>query len=201
VADSTPPLITLAVEGPSDEIVAKRIIRHVGAEPGPAYGGHGKLNLRDRVSGYARAADYTPWLILVDLDHDQECAPPLLADWHVPDASLLCFRIVVRAVEAWLLADPERFADFFRVSRSRIPADPESLDDPKRSVVDLTRRARRRDIRQDMVPRPGSGRPIGAGYVSRIIEFAEQRWRPDVAMQNAESLRRAVRCLENLMGE
>jgi hypothetical protein len=36
-------------------------------------------------------------------------------------------------------------------------------------VVELARYSRRRDIREDMVPRPGSGRSVGAAYTSRLI--------------------------------
>jgi hypothetical protein len=34
--------ITLAVEGPTDAVVAKRLLQEVGLEPGPEYVKHGK---------------------------------------------------------------------------------------------------------------------------------------------------------------
>jgi hypothetical protein len=49
-----------------------------------------------------------------------------------------------------------------------------------------------------MVPRPESRTTVGPAYVSRMIEFAQQHWRPDVAAQRADSLRRALRCLRKL---
>ena len=54
------------------------------------------------------------------------------------------------------------------------------------------------EIRDDMVPREGSGRSIGPAYVSRIIEFALSHWRPAEASHRSESLRRAIACLNNL---
>ena len=48
------------------------------------------------------------------------------------------------------------------------------------------------------VPRNGSGRTEGPAYTSRLIEYATDRWRPDVAVQRADSLRRAVACLQRL---
>ena len=47
-----------------------------------------------------------------------------------------------------------------------------------------------------MVPRPGSGRLVGPAYASRLIEYAEAHWRPEVAGQCTDSLRR---CRERLV--
>lgn len=196
---ATPVVVNMVVEGSSDEAVASRVIRHVGGVPGAAYGKNGKPSLRKLVSGYANAAQFSPWLIMVDLDHDHDCAPPLLNDWNVPSASYLCFRVAVRKAEAWLLADPETFAQFFRVRRNALPGDPESLDDPKRFIVDVMQHSRRRAIRDDMVPRPGSGRPVGPAYVSRIMEFVRDHWRPEMAIGRADSLWRAVHRLNDLV--
>jgi hypothetical protein len=63
-------------------------------------------------------------------------------------------------------------------------------------VVDLARRSRRRAIRDDFVPREGSGRRIGPLYTSRMIEFVEDMtagWRPDEAARLSPSLARCLR--------
>lgn len=190
--------ISAVVEGIVDEAVARRLIVSAGADPGPVYGKQGKRFLQQRISGYNTAAHHSPWLVLVDLDRDHDCAPPLRAAWLPQLAPYLCFRVAVRAVEAWLLADPERIAEFLGVARSKVPTDPETLDDPKAEIIALARASRRRDVREDMVPRDGSGRPVGPAYPSRLIEFASSWWRPDVAAQRAESLRRAIDCLKCL---
>lgn len=62
-----PTIVSVAVEGDTDEAVVQRLIRHIGAEPGPVYGRNGKPDLRARVEGYNHAARRGPWLILVDL--------------------------------------------------------------------------------------------------------------------------------------
>ncbi|NMC21518.1 MAG: hypothetical protein GYA33_13985 [Thermogutta sp.] len=194
-------VINAAVEGPTDEAVAVRLIHHVGAKAGTVYGKKGKPHLHARVSGFNRAARHAPWLVLVDLDQDAQCAPPLKTAWLPDPAPQLCFRIAVRAVESWLLADAERIAEFMAVARSRVPANPEGLPDPKVELVNLARRSRRKDIREDMVPREDSGRPVGPAYTSRLIEFVEQYWRPTEAAKRADSLARAIRCLERLVEE
>lgn len=193
-----PVTISAAVEGPTDEAVAKKLIQHVGAVPDRIYGKKGKPHLKDHIGGYNNAAHYQPWLILVDLDRDAECPPPFCHLWVPRPAPLLCFRVAVRAVEAWLLADPERLAAFLGVARTRIPSDPERLQDPKAEMVTLARHSRLRDIREDMVPRAGSGRSVGPLYTSRLIHFASDFWRPGVASSSAPSLARAINCLRRL---
>jgi hypothetical protein len=196
----TEPVVVFAsVEGIVDEAVVRKLIVHAGGRPGTVYGKNGKPFLRRQIHGYNNAARRLPWIVLVDLDRDAECAPPLCKEW-VPDPSLyLCFRVAVREVEAWLMADTESLASFLGVGRSRLAADPEQIFEPKTELVNLARHSRRRDIRKDMVPRERSGRQVGPAYASRLIEFVETRWRPEVAAQAAESLRRAVDCLRRLI--
>ena len=100
----------------------------------------------------------------------------------------------MREVEAWLLGDGERIAEFLGLHVSRIPSQPELLDDPKLTIVNLARRSRRRDIRTDMVPSPESGRQVGPAYTSRLVEFVSH-WRPDAASERCKSLSRAMACL------
>jgi hypothetical protein len=198
----TPIIISSAVEGIVDEAVVKRLIVEVGGEIGSVYGKRGKSLLKQRINGYNNAAHHQPWVVLVDLNHEADCPPPLKAIWLPNPGPFMCFRIAIREIEAWLLADRERFASFFRVSLPDIPAAPELLDDPKNAVIELSRRSRSRDIRLDMVPRPGSGRKIGPAYVSRLIEFVSDLqvgWRPERAAQASESLRRCLARLRELV--
>ena len=179
-----------AVEGPTDEAVLRRVLEHFGVTLGSVYGRSGKATLLRQLRSYNQAAQFWPWIVLVDLDRDAECAPPARSEWLPAPAPKMCFRIAVREVESWLLADRETLASFLGTALSRMPANPESLDDPKAALVNLARASRRRDIRVDMVPRPGSGRSEGPAYASRLIEYAQGFWRPDIAAQHADSLQR-----------
>ena len=192
-----------AVEGAVDEAILRRLVMHVGAVPGPVFGKNGKRDLRQRLPGYNRAAALAPWLVLVDLNADASCAPPLKANWLPTPASLMCFRVAVRESEAWLFADRERIAGFLRVARNKVPQDPEALADPKLEMVNLAARSRAREIREDMVPRPGSGRSVGPAHTSRLIEFASDAangWRPQIGAQVSESLSRCITRLRALTG-
>jgi len=199
--DYMPAVISSAVEGLVDEAVAKRLIFEVGGKPGPVYGKNGKPHLKQRIKGYNQAARIIPWLVLLDLNHEFDCPPPLRSAWLPRPSPNMCFRIAVREVEAWLLADRQRFASFFQIPLSTIPADPESIDNPKELVVNLAGRSRSRPIKDDMIPRPGSGRSVGPGYISRLIEFAfdlRKGWRPQQAACSSDSLKRCLNRLREL---
>jgi len=189
-------VISVAVEGLVDEALARRMISHVGGSTGTVYGRKGKPDLRKRISGFNEAAKRGPWFVLVDLNGEHDCAPAPRAAWVPHPAPDLCFRVAVRAVEAWLIADSENLSAFLRISQNRIPRRPEELGSPKRTMIELAARSRSRPIRQDMAPRPGTGRSVGAAYTSRLIEFLDGRWNPETAARRSDSLRRAMSCLE-----
>ena len=193
-------VISAAVEGIVDEAVVRKLIAHTGATPGAVYGKQGKASLRQKIAGYNNAAQRMPWIVLVDLDHDDDCAPSLRNAWLSRPAPYLCFRVAVCEVEAWLLADAGQLAGFLSVARSRLPPNPERLTDPKTTMVNLARSSRRRAVQEDMVPRKGSGRQVGPAYSSRLIEFVSSSWQPDVAARRSDSLRRAIKCLKRLAG-
>ncbi len=184
-----------AVEGIVDEAAARRLIDHVGGALGVPYGRNGKEYLRERINGFNTAAAHSPWFVLVDLDHEADCAPPMRTVWLSNPARYMCFRIAVREIEAWLMGDRQRLAGFLRVAQSRIPHEPEGVADPKQVMVDIARASRRRSIVQDMVPRPGSGVMIGPAYSSRLVEFIQAPaggWRPRVAARRVPSLARNI---------
>ena len=193
------PVINVAVEGPLDEAVAHKLITLVGGAVGNVFGREGKPNLRQRIGGFNNAARHAPWLVLVDLDNDAECAPSLRDAWLPDPTSNLCFRFAVREVEAWLMADAKTLASHLGVSLNRISRTPERVNHPKDEMVNLGRRSRRGDVREDMVPRQESGRRVGPAYASRLIEYVKNKWRPEVAANRSESLHRAILCLKRLV--
>jgi hypothetical protein len=196
------PYISGAVEGISDEAVLRRVVTLRRAVVHRVQVQHGKANLRRALPGYNAAAQGDPWLVLVDLDHDFDCAAALVTDWLPAQSTYMRFRVVVREIEAWLLADRERFTTFFSVPASAVPDQPDELPDAKSTVLAAIVRSRRKAIRVDMLPRPGSGRQVGAVYTSRLIEFAsdsDRGWRPSVAAQRSPSLSSCLTRLDSLI--
>lgn len=194
-------VVTGAVEGIVDEAIVRRLVDFVGGSIDRIVVKMGKEKLLGNLPGYNQAARHAPWVVLIDLDQDAACAPEAQRAWLADCAPAMCFRIAVRAAEAWLLADREGMAHFLAVSDARIPGTPEGLDDPKREIVDIAGHSRRRVIREGIVPRPGSGRKVGSEYSSLMIEFTLRHWQPATAAAHSDSLRRCIDCLRSLMAE
>jgi hypothetical protein len=191
--------VSIVVEGDIDEVVLSRIIWDRGGDVATSYGKRGKGYIEANIDGFASAAQHAPWAVMIDLD-GESCAPEYLSRLGVLDHEHLCTRIVVREVEAWLMADRGNLAQFLGVRVAQIPADPESIQNPKGTLVNIARLSRRSAIRDALVPRPRSGRSVGAGYSERLMEFALDDWDLDIAMQSSPSLARASDAIVTLLG-
>ncbi len=178
--------------------MAEALLRRSDLEPGRIHVKGGKPNLLKHLAGYNNAARYSPWLVLLDLDHDDECAPAFVARYLSTPAEGMQLRVAVRQVESWLMADAERLSAFLAVRTSSVPSDPDGCLNAKREMVGLARESRRRVVREEMVPRRRSGRAVGPAYTARLIEFVDTRWRPDHAARRSESLRRCLGRLREL---
>lgn len=194
------PTVTVAVEGPSDEAVLRRVLAFAGLDVDVVHGQQGKAYLDKQLRGFNNAARFHPWVVLRDLDRDADCAPELLPTLLPKPASWMRLRLAVRAVEAWLLADRDRVTEFFSVPMTAVPTSPDDLDDPKRALVALARRSTSRAVRNDMLPENTTS-AIGPGYTARLIEFAMSAWRPTEARRHSPSLERAVGRLRRLAKE
>ena len=178
--------VTVAIEGDLDEYVATRLVAEAGGLVARVHGRRGKSWLRQQIGGYKNAARHARWFVLVDLDRDH-CPPALRRDWVVEEQlDGLCFRVAVPSAESWLLADLERLATFLRVSRSRVPTDPDFLPDAKQALIDAARHSNIRSIRDAIVPR-GSAR-TGPLYNPMLGRFVEEQWDPVAAATRSPSL-------------
>ena len=77
-----------AVEGPVDEAVLRRLTQASQCEIGQVYGKQGKHYLDQKIIGYNRAAYYTPWIVIRDMDKDSDC-PATLRTALLPSPSAL----------------------------------------------------------------------------------------------------------------
>lgn len=191
--------VSVLVEGLTDESVARRLISHVGLETGIVYGGKGKAYLLKQLAKYNQAAYFKPWFVLVDLDKDTQCASEAVELWLPDAANGMRLRIAVHEVESWLMADAESFASYFNVSLGRIPQLPDSDLEPKNTLIDIVRHSRKKSIRDEIVPRPGSGAKVGPLYATRIKQYTDVYWRPDIAAEHSESLQRCIISLKTLL--
>jgi len=181
-----------------DEPVAIKLLEHAGLDVGRVYGRSGKVRLLKSSVSYNKAAHFEPWFVLVDLDQDAQCPSQAVSVWMPQPSRGMRFRVVVRSIEAWLLADRESMARFLSVSLSKIPFQVETDPDPKRTLINIARSSRKGSIREDIVPQQGSGARVGPLYVARLTDFVENYWEPDKGARQSESLRRCINALSTL---
>jgi len=199
VSERTHIPVSFAVEGPTDEAVVRKMAKHVGAEVHQVLGKSGKHWVLARLQGLNQSARGQPWYVLVDLDQDAPCAGEFVHRVLPHPSPSMRFRVAVRSIEAWLLADRAGFARFFGVRQAELPLAPESESNPKGVVVNLARRSRKRHVLGGVPPRAGSGRSTGDLYSSLLIEFVAKQWDLEVARRNSVSLDRALLRLAGLI--
>jgi hypothetical protein len=189
--------INLAVEDVLSELVLRRLL----VESGRNYsigsvhikGGFGYL--RNTIKGWNSAAKSIPILVLTDLD-SEECAPTLIDNWlPVGRNPNLIFRVAVKEVEAWLLADYESLGTYLKLRSTRIIDDPEGLLDPKATLIALARASRSSELRKRLVPRRGSTAKQGPDYNACLATYVKESWDINVASQRAQSLEKTLQRL------
>lgn len=193
--------IALAVEDALSFTLMEKVLAHTGRgytvlRPMVE---RGVGNIRKSVAKYRTASHALPHVVLADLDQTA-CAPLLREQWGLstlPESML--FRVAVREVETWVLADREGFASFAGIPAIKLPYEPESLLDPKQTLINLVRRSRNKRLVAELVPAQGSSVSIGPLYNERLSQFVRERWDVNAAMALSPSLRRAFDRLQNFM--
>ena len=192
----TPIPIHLVVEDDLSDAVLRKILRESSNNfaVGSSFGKCGYGYIKQKVHAFNNAAKRTPFLVLSDLE--AECAPIQIKEWlPVPKRHNLLFRIAVREIESWLLADRAGFASFLGIKREFIPKNVDEINDPKQVLINLAKRSRRRALRQAIVPIPDRTARVGPDYNGQLSSFVFGAWNIVEAMENSESLRRTVKAL------
>lgn len=155
-------------------------------------GGFGYI--KKNIRGFNEASKGSPFFVLTDLDAG-DCAPALIDDWlKEPPHPNLIFRVAVREVEAWLLADIEGFSKYTGISKANFHDKPEDLPDPKAALLQLIKKCRKRDIREDILPKDEFAK-VGPNYNDRLGEFVIKYWNINRAVKRSDSLKRAMQHL------
>jgi len=160
------PSIIIAVEDELSGAVMSRLISFSGRNfaINRIFNARGNARLKDGMTKFRAASRVLPHIILTDLDRCP-CPPVLIDNWKANQLPpQLLFRIAVREVEAWLLADRAGIAEFLHIDVNKVPHSPEVEDDPKRTLINLARKSRKRRLSQEIVPEVGSSAKIGPLY-------------------------------------
>lgn len=157
------------------------------------FGRRGKDYIKQNLRAYNQAAKLTPYLVLTDLD-SADCPLIVINAWlSFLKAGNLIFRIAVREAEAWLLSDRNNFAVFMGISKNLIDPNPESIADPKQYIINLARRSRKRNVREDLVP---EGRAtVGRNYNTCLADFIFNHWDIEEAKNYSKSLSGLINAL------
>ncbi|HLP90561.1 MAG TPA: hypothetical protein VK184_18515 [Nostocaceae cyanobacterium] len=186
--------INLAVEDPLSEAVLRAIL-HQSNRPYKVincYCQQGYGYLQKTIKGFNNAAKGIPYIVLTDLDR-KDCPLALIEQWlPYPKHPNLLFRIAVREVETWLLADREAFANFLGIQQILIPQDVDAIDDPKQTLINLAKKSKKGELRDAIVPKPNSTAKVGRDYNGQLIYFVENFWKAEVAKLCSPSLQRTV---------
>lgn len=182
--------IALATEDELSEEVGLRLAEEVGLTVHERLRRGGSGYLKSRVINFCRMAEHIPVLMLTDLDQ-VPCAPALISDWFGQKAKPpgFLFRVAVREIESWLLADHVAMSRFLGPRVSVLPDHPDRLNDPKQALLLLARNADR-EVRADLVSEKGSIASQGLGYNARLCTLVRQRWSPILAAERSPSLAR-----------
>lgn len=157
-------------------------------------GGFGYI--KKNIGGFNEAAKGCPFFVLTDLD-TVECPLTLIDSWLGKSAHPnLIFRIAVREVEAWLLADVEGFSKYIGLSEANFRDNSEEIADPKAELLQLVKRCRIRKIKEDILPK-NEFASVGPNYNGRLGEFVMKHWSVNRAMKRSDSLKRAMLHLSN----
>ena len=199
-------MITLAVEDRLSEAVAKRLLADYAPDM-PVMGTEG-LNgfgqLKAKLPSFNMIARYRePVLVITDLDNPASCPVALIQEWRqnlVFEPGLL-FRVAVMEIEAWLIADRSRLAQWLGIEDRIVPRNPEHITQPKERLVALARRSPKRALREAIVPRRNGTGTTGPGYNEHVSDFATRHWNPEMARRTAPSLDRAIARIAELAAQ
>jgi len=149
--------------------------------------------IKRTINGFNKTAGGMPYLVLTDLD-EYSCPKALLNSWlSAPLHRNMLFRVAVREVESWVLADRTNIASYLSVAKQKIPQRPDELEDPKQFLINLARKSRKRTIREGIAPLPFSTAKIGRDYNGLLTAFVATNWKLANAKDNSVSLSRAVK--------
>ena len=199
-------LITLGVEDLLSESVARRLVSEYtpGAQITNVMGLQGNQFLRRQMRVFNEIARHRgPSIVFTDLDRPESCPAELVRDWTsgLQVAPKLLMRVAVMEIEAWVIADRQSFAEWLGIATNVVSRNPDDIPDPKRELVDLARRSRKRELREALVMSLPDGlfRP-GPGYNAYLGSFIAQLWKPETARVNSPSLNRAIRRITEIDG-
>ena len=184
--------IILAVEDELSKAVGYKIASYAGWNVEIIISKNGKGHLRKKIQSLCRTAKHSAIFLLVDLNSAYSCAPSLLQEWMkgISLPPLLFFRIAVREVESWLLADHEAMKTLLG-TEGKLPLLPDILKNPKEELLTLLKK-KNKHIREGVVRLDNGEISQGIAYNSTLSKWIDDHWLPERAAYRSDSLKRLL---------
>lgn len=192
--------IAIATEDELSEAIALRLLSELTS---PHYitlrlrrGGFGYL--RSRMDSWRDMAKQQVMIVLTDLDR-ANCVVDFRDEWlaNKPAPESMLFRVAVREVESWALADHEAMRALIGM-KGVLPVAPDELPDPKQVLLRLANGAPR-PVREDLLKTVDGNLYQGLGYNARLTEWVGSVWNPQRAAERSPSLARARHRLQEVV--
>ena len=163
----------------------------------PSINTQGVTKLIPRLERYVEQARYVQPVLCI-ADTDGKCVLDLLADWQPPDIPFgFVLRLAISEAESWVLADRAGFAEFFNITKNKLPSILDDEPDPKRLLLSLVNKSRNRTFREELVSQSDMNKP-GTGYNLHLRKFVGSAWNVDRARDHSPSLNRAFEAIHAL---
>jgi hypothetical protein len=184
--------ISVATEDELSEAIALRLISELKRPHRVIHklGRKGNGYLRTKMDSWCQMAEHQVMMVLTDLDRSN-CLVEFRDKWlaHRPLPPSLVFRIAVREVESWALADHQAMRELVG-KKGVLPTAPDELPDPKQALLGLGSTAPK-SVRDDLIKSNDGQLRQGLGYNARLTHWINTVWCPERAAERSPSLARA----------
>lgn len=190
--------VALATEDELSESVGRRLLAEANLHPSLLLRRNGVGYLKSHTRKWCDIVNNgLPLVLIADLDRCP-CAASQVDLWFrdTPKPQNLVFRIAVREIESWLLADHTSMAHLLG-TRVRLPPEPDVLADPKQHLLNLALKAPRA-VRNALTAPTGSPTKQGIEYNNVLSRFVLEEWDPKRGARVSPSLLSAIRRLREL---
>jgi len=172
----------------------------------PARGGQ----IKSKIVEFNKVSETFPVVLLIDLDND-DCAPLLIKKLIKDKNENFIFNIAVDEAEAWLMADREGFASYFKIKIDDMPSAHQTKQGGKKALTEmnfkykssmyltheLIQKSKNSEYIQQLTPKKNAAK--GPEYNSCMLPFIQYAWNIDAARRNSDSLNRMILKLEKLI--
>jgi hypothetical protein len=172
----------------------------------PARGGE----IKSRIPEFNNLSKIRPVILLMDLDN-VPCAPQLIDKLIIEKNKDFIFNVAVDEAEAWLMADREGFAKYFKINIKDMPVPHQTKQQGGKALTEmnfayksslfltteLIKKSKKSEYIQQLTPKKDACK--GPEYNSCLLPYICTAWNIDNARRNTDSLNRMIIRIQNII--